>query len=226
MPELPCYTSKWVASAAQGSYWMSTLKQIEANRLNAQKSSGPRSQAGKTISAANALKSGIYSNREVLPNEDPAALEALTREYHDHFRPATPDERDLVDDLVSYTWLKRRFRRMEVLMLAVDAATVFRESTVSVTAQVYDRLSSRLARLQTRINAAHRNHRQSLANLAARQEARRVAELREAAVPAQPQPVAPPPQTVPPPSQPLETQPASTELGSFCKSPAAASPAP
>ena len=117
---------------------MATEKQIEANRLNAQKSAGPRSQAGKTISAANALKSGIYSTREVLPNEDAAALEALSREYHDHFKPATPDERDLVDDLISYTWLKRRFRRMEVLMLAVDAATVFRESTVSVTAQVYD----------------------------------------------------------------------------------------
>ena len=42
---------------------------------------------------------------------------------------------------------------MEVLMLAVDAATVFRESTVSVTGQVYDRNSSHIARLQTRINA-------------------------------------------------------------------------
>ena len=87
---------------------MATLKQIEANRLNAEKSVGPRTDAGKAISAANALKSGIYSNREVLPDEDPAELEALSREYHDHFQPATPDERDLVDDLVSYTWLKRR----------------------------------------------------------------------------------------------------------------------
>src|SRR5689334_9311922 len=191
MPELPCYTSKWVASAAQGSYWMSTLKQIEANRLNAQKSSGPRSQAGKTISAANALKSGIYSTREVLPDEDPAALEALSREYHDHFKPATPDERDLVDDLVSYTWLKRRYRGMEVLMLAVDAATVFRESTVSVTAQVYDRMSSRVARRQTRINAAHRNYLQSLAYLTARQVARRAAELREAGAPEAAKPAPP-----------------------------------
>jgi hypothetical protein len=187
---------------------MTTLKQIEANRLNAQKSAGPRSDAGKTISAANALKSGIYSTREVLPDEDPAELEALSREYHGHFKPATPDERDLVDDLVSYTWLKRRYRRIEVVMLAVDAATVFRESTVSITGQVYDRNSSNLGRLQTRINAAHRNYRQSLADLTARQEARRAAELRQPA--AQPAPALP---------QAVEIEADYPELGSFCQPP-------
>src|SRR5436190_19740476 len=122
-----------------------SLKQIEANRLNAQKSTGPRSDSGKMISAANALKSGIYSTREVRPDVDPAELEALSREYHDHFKPATPDERDLVDDLVSYTWLKRRFRRIEVVMLAVEAANIYRPSTVSVTGQVYDRISAHLS---------------------------------------------------------------------------------
>jgi hypothetical protein len=198
---------------------MATLKQLEANRRNARNSTGPRTETGRAASNANALKSGIYSTREVLPDEDPAELEALSREYHDHFQPATPDERDLVDDLVSYTWFKRRFRRIEVVMLAVDAATVFRESTVSITGQVYDRNSSHLARLQTRINAAHRNYRQSLADLVARQEARRAAELREPPVPAQPQPA-------PLPPQPAETEPASAELGSFCKPPVAAPPAP
>jgi hypothetical protein len=198
---------------------MSTLKQLDANRRNAQQSTGPRTEAGRAISAANALKSGIYSTREVLPDEDPAELEALSREYHDHFQPAAPDERDLVDDLVSYTWFKRRFRRMEVLMLAVDAATVFRESTVSITGQVYDRNSSHLARLQTRINAAHRNYRQSLADLTARQQARRAAEAAEAARPE--------PRTAPLPlPQPADSEPLPAELGSFCNAPESAPPAP
>ena len=56
---------------------MTTLKQVEANRRNAENSIGPRSAAGES-SAANALKSGIYSTREVLPDEDPAELEALS----------------------------------------------------------------------------------------------------------------------------------------------------
>src|SRR5436190_18488049 len=124
---------------------MSSLKQLDANRRNAQNSTGPRTEAGRANSAANALKSGIYSTREVLPDEDPAELEALSREYHDHFKPATPDERDLVDDLVSYTWLKRRFRRIEVVMLAVEAANIYRPSDVSRTGQVYDRMSHNLS---------------------------------------------------------------------------------
>src|SRR5215472_15129072 len=117
---------------------MPTIKQIDANRHNAERSSGPRTEAGKAASSMNALKSGIYSNREVLPDEDPAELEALKQEYHDHFQPATPDERDLVDDLVSYSWQKRRFRRMEALMIAVDADSVCFKNRISITGNVYD----------------------------------------------------------------------------------------
>jgi hypothetical protein len=104
-------------------------------------------------------------------------------------------------------------------MLAVDAATVFRESTVSVTGQVYDRNSSHLARLQTRINAAHRNYRQSLADLTARQEARRAAEVRKPAAPELAQAAPPPQQPAAPPPQAAETEPASEQLGSFRQHP-------
>jgi hypothetical protein len=45
---------------------MSTLKQQEANRLNAQKSTGPRTLAGKAVSRFNALKSGIDAEAETL----------------------------------------------------------------------------------------------------------------------------------------------------------------
>src|SRR5215472_14502837 len=117
---------------------MSTLKQIEANRRNGQSSTGPRTEAGKAASSRNALKSGIFSNREILPDEDPAELEALKQEYHDYFQPATPDERDLVDDLVSYSWQKRRFRRMEAVMIAVDADSVCFKNRISITGNVYD----------------------------------------------------------------------------------------
>jgi hypothetical protein len=38
---------------------MATPKQTTANRANAQKSSGPRTTAGKAVSRFNALKHGI-----------------------------------------------------------------------------------------------------------------------------------------------------------------------
>jgi hypothetical protein len=43
---------------------MSTPKQIAANRLNAQKSAGPRSAQGKAASRVNSLKTGLYSRSQ------------------------------------------------------------------------------------------------------------------------------------------------------------------
>ena len=56
---------------------MSTPRQIEANRRNAQKSTGPTSVTGKAASAMNALKTGIHAQSLVLPPEDPAEFDEL-----------------------------------------------------------------------------------------------------------------------------------------------------
>ena len=61
---------------------MSTLRQIEANRRNAQKSTGPTSVTGKAASSMNALKTGIHAKSLVLPSEKPADLEQLIDEYY------------------------------------------------------------------------------------------------------------------------------------------------
>ena len=92
---------------------MATEKQIAANRANARKSTGPRSAEGKAASSQNALKSGIHAESQVIRGEDPAALDALTSEYHARFQPASPDERCLVDALIDAEWLLRRLRRAE-----------------------------------------------------------------------------------------------------------------
>jgi hypothetical protein len=49
---------------------MATHKQITANRKNAQKSTGPRSSAGKTKAARNALAHGLRAAEILLPDED------------------------------------------------------------------------------------------------------------------------------------------------------------
>ena len=67
---------------------MSTLRQIEANRRNAQKSTGPTSVAGKAVSSMNALKTGIHAKSLVLPTEKAADLDQLIDEYHQHHHPA------------------------------------------------------------------------------------------------------------------------------------------
>src|SRR5713101_218116 len=92
---------------------MPTQAQLNANRLNAQKSTGPTSPERKAASSLNALKSGIDAWSHIIPGEDPAELEALTEQFLQHYRPADPVQLSLVDTLVSTEWIQRRLRRIE-----------------------------------------------------------------------------------------------------------------
>src|SRR5260370_36592795 len=92
---------------------MPTQAQLNANRLNAQKSTGPKSPEGKAISSLNALKSGIDAWSHIIPGEDPAEFEALAIAFHFHYRPADPTQLALVDTLTSAAGIQRRLRRIE-----------------------------------------------------------------------------------------------------------------
>src|ERR1051326_370379 len=92
---------------------MPTEAQINANRLNAQKSTGPKSPEGKAASSLNALKSGIDAWSHIIPGEDPPELEPPTAEFLLHYRPAGPTELSLVDTLISTEWIQRRLRCIE-----------------------------------------------------------------------------------------------------------------
>src|ERR1039457_5282545 len=70
---------------------MSTLRQIEANQRNAQKSTGPTSVTGKATSSMNALKTGIDAKSLVLPSENRAHLDQLIDDYFSPHQPASPD---------------------------------------------------------------------------------------------------------------------------------------
>src|SRR3979490_705097 len=55
---------------------MSTLKQIEANRLNAKKSTGPRTAEGKAAVRLNALKHGLFALDPIIEGENPVHFDA------------------------------------------------------------------------------------------------------------------------------------------------------
>jgi hypothetical protein len=73
-----------------------TEEQINANRENAQKSTGPRSDAGKAASSRNATKHGLTGANPLLPGEDPARLENLRIDLFHRFRPVGDGEELLV----------------------------------------------------------------------------------------------------------------------------------
>ena len=143
---------------------MATLKQIAANRRNAQRSTGPRTPEGKSASSRNSFRTGIYAAAEaVLPAEDPEALAALAAEYHAHYQPQSPAERCLVDSLVSDEWLLRRFRRIEGELIA-GCITSITGDTRSL-GEAYDMTDTPLDRLQRRINATRKSYLKTLETL-------------------------------------------------------------
>ena len=142
---------------------MATLKQIAANRRNAQRSTGPRTPEGKIASSRNSFRSGIYADREtVLPTEDPEALSELRDEYYDHYQPSSPAERCLVDSLVSDEWLLRRFRRVEGELLTEANSELSQSAERFCIGTSYRDNERTLERLQRRINATRRSYLKTL----------------------------------------------------------------
>ena len=92
---------------------MATAKQIAASRANSQKSTGPRTTAGKAASRFNALKHGIHAQSQIMFSESAEDLAELAAEYHELHSPANPEERFLVDTLVNNEWRLRRLRCVE-----------------------------------------------------------------------------------------------------------------
>ena len=92
---------------------MSTQEQIKANRQNAQKSTGPRTDEGKAVVSQNAVKHGIFAAEAVITGENPADYEA----YHDQFlaelAPVGMTESMLAERIISLGWRLRRAERMQ-----------------------------------------------------------------------------------------------------------------
>src|SRR4029450_8868179 len=87
---------------------MTTAKQRVANRLNATKSTGPKTPEGKAIVALNARPHGLLARHVLLPDEDEAALVELGKRLRTHLQPVGEFEVLLVDRIVTAAWRLRR----------------------------------------------------------------------------------------------------------------------
>src|ERR1035437_5044195 len=92
---------------------MATPAQTAANQANAQKSTGPRSVEGKSVSRFNALKHSIDAASIVIPGEDPADYDALADHYLQEFRPQSASESFHVGAMLRADWQKGRLQRVE-----------------------------------------------------------------------------------------------------------------
>jgi hypothetical protein len=146
-------------------YTMATTKQINANRLNSQKSTGPRSVEGKARSSQNALKSGIDAESLIILGEDRAALETLTQEYVDRFHPTTPEQRHYVDILIRDDWQLRRLAKVDTQIWERELISPLKYDQNAPLGVAYACGSSTFSRLQRRIDSLERSYQRALREL-------------------------------------------------------------
>ena len=92
-------------------------KRLQANRANAQRSTGPRTPEGKARSSRNALRHGLLARQLVIGDESPDNLRQFTESLIRRFQPADDFEFSLVADLAAATWRLRRAWSIETEML-------------------------------------------------------------------------------------------------------------
>ncbi|MHC4741001.1 MAG: hypothetical protein ACYS8Z_03770 [Planctomycetota bacterium] len=98
---------------------MATNAQIEANRKNAKKSTGPKTPQGKAAVAQNAIKHGLTATRDVVITENKADFNAHRDALMQDLNPQTPTESILAQRIISLSWRLRR--AVNIQDQAIDA---------------------------------------------------------------------------------------------------------
>jgi hypothetical protein len=149
---------------------MATQKQIDANRLNAQISTGPRTEEGKRVSSQNALKSGLDAESQFVLGESQDEFAQLQAEYFDRFAPATPEQRFQVDNLIRNEWLLRRYHRVESHLWEYQISLCDR-STGFRLGEAYAKASNIFMRLRRTIVAVEKAYTEAMQELTRLQQA-------------------------------------------------------
>jgi len=120
---------------------MATQPQIQANRQNAQKSTGPKTPEGKAVVSQNALKHGLSARRDVVITESQAEFDLHRDSLLAELDPQGPMESILADRIVTLSW---RLKRAEAIQnQTIDAMHEKSQSNPLA------KLAKSLARLRT-----------------------------------------------------------------------------
>ena len=90
---------------------MATPAQIEANRLNSEKSTGATSETGRLASSRNNLQHGLCGTElffALLPGEDPEKFALLTLSLRHQYEPQNATEIILVRRMAEAEWMRAR----------------------------------------------------------------------------------------------------------------------
>lgn len=100
---------------------MTSFKQIKANRRNAHKSTGPRSEEGKQRSSRNAIRHGLTAETVIQPLEDSEDYQLFEEAIAAEYDAESAVERELVLRLASLLWRLRRATSIETTLFGLAA---------------------------------------------------------------------------------------------------------
>jgi hypothetical protein len=99
---------------------MASEAQIAANRLNAQRSTGPRTPQGKAMMQRNPLRHGLSAASVVLFYESEAEFEQFRQDLASDFRPQGAEECALVEQIAILRWRLRCASRVEAALVNAE----------------------------------------------------------------------------------------------------------
>ena len=100
---------------------MTSFKQINANRRNARKSTGPTTEEGKQRSRCNAVRHGLTAETVIGALEDAEDYKAFEAAIIADYDAQSAVERELVLRLASLLWRLRRATTMETGLFEIQA---------------------------------------------------------------------------------------------------------
>ena len=125
---------------------MTSFRQIESNRRNALKSTGPKTEDGKQRASRNAVRHGLTAETVIIPLEDPEDYKAFEQSVTADYEAQTAVERELVLRLASLLWRLRRATSIETGLLQIQA---------DILRELRDIRQTHTSRAQA-VNAVHR----------------------------------------------------------------------
>ena len=166
---------------------MVSESQLNANRENAQHSTGPITPEGKAAVRFNALRYGLRAESLIIPGEDPEEYAALWEQLEAEWQPQTATERILLSQMASAEWMTRRAVRAESRIYPQPMPPERQLALLERVSAYRTRLERSFANAMRDLERLQQKRRASTGQPAAKSEPETVAE------PAKPSPAAPPP---------------------------------
>ena len=171
---------------------MISEKQLEANRANAQQSTGPKTEEGRNRSKLNASRHGLTGQVTTMTEEDRAAHATFCKPLIKDLAPEGEMETQLAQRIATDSWRLNRLSAIEDNLFALglheDNGLLFPDNpqidASYITAQVFTKESKQLQLLslyEQRLNRGLQKNLAVLKSLQAERKAQREAAMKEAA---------------------------------------------